>query len=316
MAEQVQHFFADIFQLEAEIHQHLGGYAFLLTEQAQQQIQQIQAQLQQGGDFASLAKQHSDCPSASKGGDLGSFGRGQMVGPFEEAAFGASPGEIVGPVETSFGVHLIEVLGRTEGGTQPLDEVATSIRNRLKLERAQTLAENTANELAERIDREKLTDPEALRALADEEIGVTFLTTAPFGETDAIGGIGDWWSSDHTISGDARNMSIDPVPQGCFCEAIGEHAGVVHLTVTFVNPEVMLRLTGGLGPLGLMGVDGNMTWEFFDAGEATRVKFAYAVGGYRHGGLDTIAAPVDFVIGEALTRLKAHIETGNADNAG
>ena len=77
----------------------------------------------------------------------------------------------------------------------------------------------------------------------------------------AVGNVGSWWSSDHTISGDAANMSIDPVPQGCFCEAIGDHAGVVHLTVTFVNPGVLLRLTGGLGPLGLMGVDGNMTWE-------------------------------------------------------
>ena len=132
----------------------------------------------------------------------------------------------------------------------------------------------------------------------------------------AVNRVGAWWSSDHTISGDAGNMSIDPVPQGCFCEAIGEHAGVVHLTVTFVNPEVLLRLTGGLGPLGLMGVDGNMTWEFFDAGEATRVRFAYAVGGYRPGGLDGIAEPVDFVIGEALLRLKAYVETGSADDAG
>lgn len=128
----------------------------------------------------------------------------------------------------------------------------------------------------------------------------------------AVGNVGGWWSSDHTISGDATNMSIDPVPQGCFCEAIGDHAGVVHLTVTFVNPGVLLRLTGGLGPLGLMGVDGNMTWEFFDADDKTRVKFAYAVGGYRPGGLDTVAGPVDVVIGEALDRLKAYVETGDA----
>jgi uncharacterized protein YndB with AHSA1/START domain len=132
----------------------------------------------------------------------------------------------------------------------------------------------------------------------------------------AVGGVGEWWSSDHTISGDASNMSIDPVPQGCFCEVIGQHAGVVHLTVTFVSPGVLLRLTGGLGPLGLLGVDGNMTWEFFDAGEATRVRFAYVVGGYRPGGLDVLAEPVDFVIGEALMRLKAHVETGSADNVG
>lgn len=131
----------------------------------------------------------------------------------------------------------------------------------------------------------------------------------------AVDGIGNWWSSDHTISGDAHNMSIDPVPQGCFCEAIGDHAGVVHLTVTFVNPTVLLRLTGGLGPLGLMGVDGNMTWEFFDAEGATRVKFSYAVGGYRPGGLDTVAGPVDFVISEALGRLKAYVETGEPGDA-
>jgi len=131
----------------------------------------------------------------------------------------------------------------------------------------------------------------------------------------AIYEVGQWWSSDHTISGDASNMSINPVPQGCFCEAIGEHAGVVHLTVTFVNPTVLLRLTGGLGPLGLLGVDGNMTWEFFDAEDGTTVRFSYVVGGYRPGGLEEMAGPVDFVIGEALQRLKTHVETGDVDAA-
>jgi len=131
----------------------------------------------------------------------------------------------------------------------------------------------------------------------------------------AVDEIGQWWSSGHTISGDAGNMNIDARPQGCFCEWIGDHAGVVHLTVTFVNPSVMLRLNGGLGPLGLMGINGVMTWEFFDAGDGTRVRFSYAVGGYRPGGLNAIALPVDYVIGEALLRLKAHVETGDANNA-
>ena len=132
----------------------------------------------------------------------------------------------------------------------------------------------------------------------------------------AVNQVGQWWSSDHTISGDATRMSIDARPQGCFCEAIGEHAGVVHLTVTFVNPNVLLRLTGGLGPLGLLGVDGNMTWEFLDAEEGTTVRFSYVVGGYRPGGLDEMAGPVDYVIGEALQRLKAYVETGDPANAG
>ena len=129
----------------------------------------------------------------------------------------------------------------------------------------------------------------------------------------AVGEIGHWWNSEHTISGDAANLSIDPVAQGCFCEAIGAHASVVHLTVTFVNPGVMLRLTGGLGPLGLLGVNGNLVWEFFDAGEGTRVRFSYAVGGYRPGGLDTLAVPVDGVISEQLARLKHYVEAGSPD---
>jgi len=131
----------------------------------------------------------------------------------------------------------------------------------------------------------------------------------------AVNEVGLWWSSAHTISGDASKLRIEARPQGCFCESIGEHTGVVHLTVTFVNTGVLLRLTGGLGPLGLMGVSGNMTWEFFDADDGTRVVFAYAVGGYRPGGLEAVAAPVDGVVGEALLRLKAYVETGDADHA-
>jgi len=131
----------------------------------------------------------------------------------------------------------------------------------------------------------------------------------------AVTQVGQWWSSDHTVSGDALRMSIETDLQGCFCESLGERAGVVHLVVTMVNPTHLLRMTGGLGPLGLMGVDGNMTWEFEDADDGTRVRFTYAVGGYRKGGLDEIAPAVDFVIGEALGRLKSYIETGNPEPA-
>lgn len=129
----------------------------------------------------------------------------------------------------------------------------------------------------------------------------------------AIAEISQWWSSDHTVSGEASRLRIDARPQGCFCEDLGEGAGVVHMTVTTHSPTAMLRLTGGLGPLGLMGVDGNMTWEFSDADAGTWVRFTYAVGGYRPGGLDSIAGPVDKVIGEALLRLKTYVEIGDAE---
>ena len=132
----------------------------------------------------------------------------------------------------------------------------------------------------------------------------------------AVDQVGEWWNSDHTVGLDASRMRIDARPMGCFCEDLGDDNGVVHLVVTFVNRDVILRLTGGLGPLGLMGVNGNMTWEFFDADAGgTRVKWSYAVGGFRQGGLNALALPVDAVIGEALARMAAFVETGDAANA-
>lgn len=126
--------------------------------------------------------------------------------------------------------------------------------------------------------------------------------------------VGNWWHPDHTISGDASRMSIDARPQGCFCESLGEGDGVVHLTVSSVDTNVMLRLTGGLGPLGVMGVAGNLMWEFADEGDGTRVTFTYAVGGYRAGGLGAFAQPVNGVISEALERLKIYAEDGDPNS--
>jgi len=129
----------------------------------------------------------------------------------------------------------------------------------------------------------------------------------------AIENVGAWWSSDHTVSGNAANMYFDARLQGCLCESLGQGAGLVHMNVTFVNPGVMMRLTGGLGPLGLMGVAGNMTWEFDDSEEGTTVTLNYAVGGYMSGGLDSIAGAVDGVLVEAMTRLKLYVETSRPD---
>lgn len=126
--------------------------------------------------------------------------------------------------------------------------------------------------------------------------------------------IAAWWDPAHTLSGDATRLSIDATPMGCFCEDFGEDAGFVHLTVTGVSPGSLLRLTGGLGPLGVMGVNGNMTWEFERLDDGTRVRFTYVVGGYAKGGLDGLAQPVDNVIGEALRRLARYVETGSPDS--
>ncbi len=80
-------------------------------QEAQTQIQELKASIDGGADFADLARKHSDCPSGKSGGDLGSFGRGQMVPPFEQAAFGLPVGGTSGVVETDFGYHIIQRTG-------------------------------------------------------------------------------------------------------------------------------------------------------------------------------------------------------------
>ncbi|MEM1263138.1 MAG: SRPBCC family protein [Pseudomonadota bacterium] len=125
-----------------------------------------------------------------------------------------------------------------------------------------------------------------------------------------INDVGKWWHPDHSFSQNAANLSINAVPLGCFCERLPNGGSVVHMTVTFVQPKEMLRLTGGLGPLGLMGVDGNMTISVIATTAGTRLQLVYSVGGYSADGLDQIAAAVDGVLGEQMTRLATFAESG------
>ena len=68
----------------------------------------LKEQLTNGADFGQLAQQHSKCPSGRNGGDLGMFGRGMMVKPFEEAAFNSDVDAVTDPVQTQFGYHLVK----------------------------------------------------------------------------------------------------------------------------------------------------------------------------------------------------------------
>lgn len=105
------------------------------VEAARAKIEDLKRQLDEGADFEALAKENSeDVTNASKGGDLGTFGPGRMVKPFEEAAFALEVGQISDPVRTKFGFHLIKL---EEKQAQDLDSVKDQIRSKLQDEQKQ-----------------------------------------------------------------------------------------------------------------------------------------------------------------------------------
>ncbi len=99
---------------------------------ARERIEEIERKVKEGGDFAELAKEYSDCPSAERGGDLDFFQRGQMVAPFENAAFSLEPGQVSKIVETQFGYHLIKVTDKAEAGVTPYENIAGQISQHLR----------------------------------------------------------------------------------------------------------------------------------------------------------------------------------------
>jgi peptidyl-prolyl cis-trans isomerase C len=76
--------------------------------------EELKTKILDGADFAGVAREHSSCPSGRRGGDLGSFGPGQMVKEFDDVVFTADLNEVQGPVKTQFGYHLLEVMSRTD----------------------------------------------------------------------------------------------------------------------------------------------------------------------------------------------------------
>jgi len=102
--------------------------------EARKKIETIQQKLKEGQDFAALAKEFSECPSSEKGGDLGYFRRGQMVKPFEDAAFSLEPNKTSDIVETMFGYHLIKTIDKKPETIIPYKDVKDKLEQYLKQE--------------------------------------------------------------------------------------------------------------------------------------------------------------------------------------
>ncbi len=107
----------------------------------------LRGEIMKGADFAQLAREHSSCPSKSQGGDLGYFGRDQMVKPFADAAFKMRVGKISDIVETKFGFHLIKLTDRQKARTIPLEETRNNIISLLNNQKREQLIRDYLSKL-------------------------------------------------------------------------------------------------------------------------------------------------------------------------
>lgn len=115
------------------------------VEAARQRIEEVYQLAKAGEDFAELAAQYSEGPTKTKGGDLGTFRRQDMVKPFSDKAFAMKAGEISEPVRTDFGWHIIKVEKVNPATVRSLDEARSEIESKLKADRSRNLAYDEAD---------------------------------------------------------------------------------------------------------------------------------------------------------------------------
>ncbi|HEV2600358.1 hypothetical protein [Sphingopyxis sp.] len=117
----------------------------------------------------------------------------------------------------------------------------------------------------------------------------------------------NWWSKDHSWSGDAANFWLDSQAGGCFCEKLpdaGSGVGSVqHARILFSKPNQLLRLSGAFGPLQGEALNGTLTIQIKETPTGSALRFDYVVGGYMRFKVAEIAPAVDTVIGEQLIGL-------------
>ena len=123
-------------------------------EEAKKRANELRKTARSGEDFAELAKEHSECPSAARGGDLGYFKKGDMVEPFEKAVFSLKEGEISEVVETQFGYHIIKLVEKQSAHTLSYDEVEDNMERFLLNQRSMEETNKFVNSLKDKAEIE------------------------------------------------------------------------------------------------------------------------------------------------------------------
>jgi hypothetical protein len=126
----------------------------------------------------------------------------------------------------------------------------------------------------------------------------------------AFSEIQNWWSKDHTYSGNAANLSIQLRPGGCFCERLDRGGGIEHMHVTYVQPDERVVMTGSLGPLLYEATAGVMDVKVERIAGGSRITMDYRAAGFAKGGAAELAPIVDRVLGDQMKRLRVYAAGG------
>jgi parvulin-like peptidyl-prolyl isomerase len=199
-------------------------------EKTKERLLEIKKEIEEGGDFAELAKEYSDDKASAKdGGDLGWFGKGKMVKAFEEVAFALKPGEMSEPVKSEFGWHLIKVFETRQEGEQ--QEIKAS-HILLKTQISQETVDQIRVKAEEFADQTKKSD--FLKVAQEENLSVS--------QTG-------WFSKGAYIQGIGTNPEMD---EFAFNNKIGEISEVIETGTGFYIFQIKERRPAGLSPLELV----------------------------------------------------------------
>lgn len=261
-----------------------------------------------GADFAAVAKRESQDPgSAAQGGDLGFFGRGAMVKPFEDAAFGAKKGEIVGPVKSDFGYHVILVTDIRPERVKPLTEALPEIEAELK----KTAAARKFAEIAEAFSNVVYEQPTSLKPAAD----LLKLPIVPTGFFSKAGGappplanpkmLGELFSTE-SIKGKRNTAAIETRPGVLVAARVLEHKASELRPLEAVQADIQRRLQREEA-IKLAQAEGEAKLKEAQEGKEGDLKFppVLAVNRQKPGGLFPQA--LDAVLRADAKKLPAYV---------
>lgn len=245
--------------------------------------EELVAKAKGGSDFAELAKKHSeDQGSAPSGGDLGFFGRGQMVPPFEAVAFSLEPGSVSDIVETNFGLHIIKVEAKEEARQQSLDEVRHALRVRLAREKAHEHARNQAT-----TDRNKVAAGESFDTLV-QAAGATVMKPPPFAVEEPIEGIG-----------------VTPLNQAVFSVQAGETGPVVEVPRGFAIFKAIEKVASHVPELAAIRSKVEQAAKAEKANELAKEKAEKLLAEAKTAGFDAAAKTLGLSIEETMAFTRA-----------